>query len=42
MTDTHIFKDELKQMRALNENIVACNQELEYRLTEVSQEKSSK
>jgi hypothetical protein len=40
MTETQIFKDELKQMSALNVNIMARNQELEYRLAEVSKDKS--
>jgi hypothetical protein len=29
MTETQIFEDELKQVKALNENIMARNQELE-------------
>jgi hypothetical protein len=42
MTETQIFEDELKQVKALNENIMACNQELEHRLAEASQEKFGK
>jgi hypothetical protein len=42
MTGTQIFEDELKQVKDLNENLMAHNQELESRLTEVSQEKSGK
>jgi hypothetical protein len=42
MTETHIFEDELKQVKALNENIMARNQELEHRLADVSREKSGK
>jgi hypothetical protein len=42
LTKTQIFEDELKQVKDLNENLMAHNQELEYQLAEVSQEKSGK
>jgi hypothetical protein len=38
MTKTQIFEDELKQLKALNENIMARNQELEHQLAEASRE----
>jgi hypothetical protein len=30
LTEAQIFEDELKQVKDLNENLMACNQELEY------------
>jgi uncharacterized small protein (DUF1192 family) len=42
MTETKIFEDELKQVKALNENITAHNQELEHLLAKVGREKSGK
>jgi hypothetical protein len=42
MTKTQIFEDKLKQVKDLNENLMAHNQELESRLVEASQEKSGK
>jgi hypothetical protein len=42
MTKTQIFEDELKQVKDLNKNLMARNQELESRLVEASREKSGK
>jgi hypothetical protein len=42
MIETQIFEDELKQVKDLNENLMARNQELESRLAEASREKSGK
>jgi hypothetical protein len=36
LIETQIFEDELKQVKDLNENLMAHNQELESRLAEVS------
>jgi hypothetical protein len=36
MIETQIFEDELKQVKDLNENLMARNQELESRLAEAS------
>jgi hypothetical protein len=36
LIETQIFEDELKQVKDLNENLMANNQELESRLAEVS------
>jgi hypothetical protein len=42
LAKTQIFEDELKQVKDLNVNLMACNQELESRLAEASQEKLGK
>jgi hypothetical protein len=42
MTESQIFEDELKQVKDLNENLMARNQELESRQAKVSREKSGK
>jgi hypothetical protein len=42
LTETQIFEDELKQVKDLNENLMAHKQELESRLIEVSREKFGK
>jgi hypothetical protein len=42
LAETQIFEDELKQVKNLNENLVARNQELESQLAEASREKSGK
>jgi hypothetical protein len=36
LTETQIFEDELKQVKDLNENLMARNQELESSLAEAS------
>jgi hypothetical protein len=36
LTETQIFEDELKQVKDLNKNLMAHNQELEYQLAETS------
>jgi hypothetical protein len=41
LAETQIFEDELKQVKDLNVNLMAYNQELA-RLAEASQEKSGK
>jgi hypothetical protein len=42
LTETQLFEDKLKQVKDLNDNLMAHNQELEYRLAEESREKSGK
>jgi hypothetical protein len=42
LTETQIFEDELKQVKDLNENLMAYYQELESRQAEASREKYGK
>jgi hypothetical protein len=42
LTETQIFEDEQKQVKDLNKDLMAHNQELESQLVEASQEKSGK
>jgi hypothetical protein len=42
LTETQIFEDEQKQVKDLNKDLMAHNQELESQLVEASREKSGK
>jgi hypothetical protein len=42
LAETQIFEDELKQVKDLNVNLMARNQELESHLAKASREKSGK
>jgi hypothetical protein len=42
LTETQIFEDEQKQVKDLNKDLMAHNQEMESQLVEASREKSGK